>query len=100
MDNKHIIDGSGPRSADVLVCGFSESPGSEFPPSRRSGVSGERRQLKLVESNGGKQKSTEANKGNEGRSLYSPFVHFVSHCYKYPQKNKEAQRKTKKHIKK
>jgi hypothetical protein len=32
MDKEHIIDGTGPRSADVLVCGFSEPPGSEFPP--------------------------------------------------------------------
>jgi hypothetical protein len=34
MDKKHIIDGTGPRSADVLVCGFSEPPSSEFPSSR------------------------------------------------------------------
>jgi hypothetical protein len=46
------------RSADVLVCGFSEPPGSEFPPSRRSDVSGERRQLKLVESNHGKEQQS------------------------------------------
>jgi hypothetical protein len=51
MDKKHIIDGTGPCSADVLVCGFSEPPGSEFPPSRRSGVSGERHQLKMVAKN-------------------------------------------------
>ena len=92
MDEKHTIDGTGPRSADVLVCGFSEPPGSEFQLPR-SGVSGERRQLKLVESNGREQKSTEANEANEGKSLLSDlrylryllfknscqFVKFVSH---------------------
>jgi hypothetical protein len=48
MDKKHIIDGAGPRSADILVCGFSELSSSEFPPFRRSGVSGGRRHLKTA----------------------------------------------------
>jgi hypothetical protein len=38
MDKKHIIDGTGPRSADVLVCGFSEPPGSEFQLPRSADI--------------------------------------------------------------